>query len=72
MSKDDKATYYDAGGIETLKVIKAKLTKEQYTGFLIGNVIKYMCRVNFKNAKDRDIEKAFTYLKELQKSVAET
>lgn len=41
MSKDQKRTYYDAGGIETLDVIKAKLTPEQYHGYLLGNVIKY-------------------------------
>lgn len=41
MSKDVKSSYYDAGGIETLDVIKAKLTPEQYQGYLQGNAIKY-------------------------------
>lgn len=71
MSKDEKATYYDAGGIETLEIIKAKLTKEQYAGFLIGNVIKYLCRANFKDSKVRDVEKALIYLTELQKIIGE-
>jgi hypothetical protein len=45
--------YYDAGGISTLDIIKAKLTPEQYHGFLLGNVVKYACRLNFKqSAKD--------------------
>ena len=66
MSKDIKSSYYDAGGIETLDIIKAKLTKEQYIGYLLGNAIKYTCRMNFKNdTMDRDAEKARNYTKYL-------
>ena len=32
MSVDDKSTYYDEGGIETIAIIRAKLTQEQYAG----------------------------------------
>lgn len=63
--KDPKARYYDQGGIETLDIIKAKLTPDQYKGFLIGNVIKYACRVNFKNQSKRDAEKIKFYGTEL-------
>lgn len=41
MSRDKNSSYYDAGGIETLDVIKAKLTNDQYQGYLLGNAIKY-------------------------------
>lgn len=61
MSKDPKSTYYDAGGIETLDIIKAKLTSEQYKGFLLGNAIKYSCRGNFKGDPKRDAEKSAFY-----------
>jgi len=63
MSIDPKANYYDVGGIETLAIIKAKLTSEQFTGFLLGNALKYMTRVNFKTPKNksRDAEKAAQY-----------
>ncbi len=47
--KDPQSRHYDAGGFETLDVIKAKLTPEQYEGFLLGNIIKYSCRLNFKD-----------------------
>lgn len=63
MSKDDKSSYYDAGGIEVLEVIKAKLTKEQYEGYLLGNSIKYALRSNFKGTKERDVEKLANYSK---------
>lgn len=61
MAIDDKSTYYDAGGIETIEIIKAKLTPEQFKGFLLGNVIKYACRVNHKGQAERDLEKIRHY-----------
>lgn len=69
MSKAPKSTYYDAGGIETLDVIKAKLTPEQYRGYLLGNTIKYACRLNFKGSAERDAEKLAVYAGELAKVV---
>ena len=63
MSKDKKSNYYDEGGIETIDIIKAKLTPEQYTGYLLGNVIKYACRLNFKGSQTRDSEKLANYSK---------
>ena len=59
--KDPKSRYYGAGGFETLDIIKAKLTPEQYRGFLLGNIIKYSCRANHKGEFDRDIEKVRFY-----------
>lgn len=61
MSKDEKANYYDVGGIETLDIIRAKLTPEEYRGFLKGNAIKYLCRAAHKDDEQRDLEKAAYY-----------
>jgi NTP pyrophosphatase (non-canonical NTP hydrolase) len=63
--KDPKARYYDAGGIEVLDVIRAKLTPDQYKGWLLGNLIKYSCRANHKNQYARDVEKMDFYGTEL-------
>ena len=63
MSIDEKSSYYDAGGIETIDVIKAKLSKEQFEGYLLGNVIKYACRFNYKGCPERDAEKIANYSK---------
>lgn len=60
-AKDPKSRYYDAGGVEVLDVIKAKLTPEQYKGWLLGNLIKYSCRANYKGQFSRDIEKVKFY-----------
>jgi hypothetical protein len=62
-------SYYDMGGISTLHIIKAKLTSEQYEGFLLGNIIKYSSRLNWKGCKRSDADKLADYsrwLKELQ------
>ncbi len=68
MSKDKKAVYYDSGGVETIKIIKAKLTPEQFKGYLLGNTIKYICRCNFKGEFERDAEKAKHYISWLGKN----
>ena len=60
-TKDPKSRYYGVGGLETLDIIKAKLTPEQFRGFLLGNIIKYSCRANYKGSFDRDIEKVRFY-----------
>ena len=53
--------YYDRGGISTIEVIKSKLTPEQYEGFLLGNVIKYSLRCNYKGTKKQDVAKLAEY-----------
>jgi hypothetical protein len=53
--------HYDAGGIPSIDVLRAKLTPDQYEGFLLANVIKYACRYNFKGEKRRDASKLADY-----------
>jgi len=65
-SIDEKSTYYSYGGIETIEILKAKLTKEQYEGYLLGNLIKYSTRANFKGQFGRDIEKINVYSEQLK------
>jgi hypothetical protein len=54
-------SYYDIGDISVIDVIKAKLTPEQYEGYLLGNVIKYTLRLNFKEQKLGDSQKLAEY-----------
>ena len=61
MAIDEKSSYYDVGNIETIEIIKAKLTIEQYIGYLLGNIIKYSSRANWKNDRQRDAEKIKNY-----------
>lgn len=53
--------HYRTGGIETIDFIQAKLTQEQFKGFLAGNVIKYLSRFEHK-AGEEDLQKARWYL----------
>ena len=62
MSTDPKSGHYDAGGIETIEIIRAKLTPEQFYGYCLGNVLKYLCRANHKGDPERDLEKAGVYM----------
>ena len=52
---------------ETIKVLKAWLTPEQFAGFLLGNVVKYLSRVGKKNNEVEDLKKARWYLDYLVK-----
>lgn len=71
MTLDPKSSYYDKGGIETIAIIRAKLTSDQFDGFLLGNIIKYACRANYKGTFERDIEKVRHYSKLLADPVKE-
>lgn len=64
----NKNTHYDKG-IETIKFIKAKLTPDQYQGYLIGNCLKYLSRLNYKDSSKSDAEKALQYLVWLNKEM---
>ena len=63
MSTDPKSSYYDVGGIETIDIIKAKSTREEYRGYLRCNVIKYATRLGYKADPQRDAEKLAMYAK---------
>jgi hypothetical protein len=49
------------GEIECIEAIKASMTKEQYLGYLKGNIQKYIWRYDKKNGIE-DLKKAQVYL----------
>lgn len=53
--------HYKKGGIQTIDYIAAKLTPEQFEGYLRGNIIKYVSRYADKNGVE-DLQKAEWYL----------
>lgn len=61
--------HYKVGGIETIQFIKAKLTKEEYIGYLRGNVLKYASRLGAKNNAPEDAGKMAWYAKQLEQSM---
>ena len=65
----DMNSHYTVGGIQPIEYMKCKMSKEQYEGFCLGNVIKYISRCDFKDAKVSDLKKAKDYLTWLIESV---
>jgi hypothetical protein len=57
--------HYQAGGIETIDYIEAKLTAEQFTGYCLGNALKYLSRANKKGDFAGDLGKARWYINRL-------
>ena len=57
--------HYTHNGIEAINVIEAKLTDEQYEGYLQGSVMKYLLRSNYKGKRNEDLNKAQWYLNTL-------
>ena len=57
--------HYKVGGLETIDILKAKLSKEEYRGYLKGNVIKYATRAGHKGASAEDAGKLAWYAQRL-------
>ena len=54
-------SHYGQGKIEAIDYIKDSLTKEEYIGYLRGNIAKYLHRWRYKNGLE-DLKKAQVYL----------
>lgn len=59
--------HYTTGGIETIKFIEAKLTPEEFRGYLKGNVLKYGSRLGHKGDVNTDAGKLAWYSSRLHK-----
>ena len=57
-------------GVEPIQIMKANMTKEEYRGFLEGNILKYPLRYKHKNGLE-DLKKAKTYLTWLIEDIEE-
>lgn len=63
--------HYTQGGIETIEYIRAKLTPEEYVGYLRGNIMKYTSRIGLKGESSEDSGKIEWYAKELNRFLTE-
>lgn len=61
----NRPEHYTQGGIECIDYLKAKLTPEQFEGYLKGNTLKYISRCEIKGNKLTDLRKAQWYLDKL-------
>jgi hypothetical protein len=62
----DSPEHYITGGIETIDFIQAKLTHEQFIGYLLGNIIKYSSRYGHKGQDVQDAGKLRWYSAKLE------
>ncbi len=58
----DHPDHYTAGGIEVIEYLRAKLSPEEYRGFLRGNALKYLSRAGRKGDELTDLQKAAWYI----------
>jgi hypothetical protein len=68
LSNATSPDHYKTGGIETIDIIRAKLSKEAFEGYCAGNIIKYITRYNHKNGIE-DVKKASVYAAWLAESL---
>jgi hypothetical protein len=66
----NRPPHYTVGGIEVIDFIKAKLTTEEFRGYLQGNILKYSSRVGYKGNADEDVGKLIWYANKLQETLA--
>ena len=62
--------HYGQGRIEAIEYIEDFMTKEEFIGYLRGNIAKYLHRWRYKNGME-DLEKAQWYLEALVTVVRE-
>ena len=63
----NKPPHYNKGEIECINAIEASMTKEEFAGYLKGNVLKYVWRYNYKGKPKEDLDKSHWYLERLRK-----
>jgi hypothetical protein len=54
--------HYDRGTVQPIDFFEGSFTREQYEGYLMGNIIKYVSRFNYKGTPLDDLDKAARYL----------
>ena len=67
MAAVNSPQHYTQGNMETIDMIKESLTEEEFSGYLKGNILKYVCRYIHKGMPLKDLMKSQWYLDKLVK-----
>ena len=62
-------SHYNMLDIEAIDLIELSMTKEEFLGYLKGNVLKYIIRYRHKGKAKEDLSKGEWYLKKLKDKV---
>lgn len=65
MDNVNSPPHYKSGDVECIDAIKASMSREQFAGYLKGNVMKYVWRMSYKGKPIEDLRKARWYLERL-------
>ena len=57
----DHPDHYASGSLECIDWIRAMLTREEYRGYLKGNMLKYLWRYDAKGKPIEDVKKCKKY-----------
>ena len=63
-------SHYNQSGIECIQAIEAALSKEEFIGYLRGNILKYNWRCRYKNGAE-DVAKSIWYANNLVEKLKE-
>jgi hypothetical protein len=63
--KVNSPAHYSSGTVECIDAIESMLTKDEFIGFLRGNILKYQWRYKQKNGAE-DLKKAQWYFDKLK------
>ena len=53
-------------GTEAIEIMRQTLTNEEFRGFLLGNIYKYLIRFPHKGNPIGDLQKAIDYIRALE------
>ena len=67
MAAVNSPQHYTQGNTEPIDMIKESLTEEEFSGYLKGNILKYVCRYKHKGMPLKDLMKSQWYLDKLVK-----
>tara|TARA_R100000005_G_scaffold96612_1_gene85143 strand:- start:11997 stop:12269 length:273 start_codon:yes stop_codon:yes gene_type:complete len=63
--------HYTGGDIECIAAMRSMLSKEEFLGFLRGNIFKYHWRLRSKQNPIQDLDKAAWYEEKLKHALQE-
>jgi len=66
----NKPEHYRQGGVECIEAIESSMGREEFQGYLKGNIEKYIWRYRYKNGV-QDLHKARWYLDRLISALEE-
>ena len=66
----NKPAHYRHGGLECIEAIEGSMSREEFHGYLKGNIEKYVWRYRYKNGV-QDLRKARWYLDRLISALEE-